>query len=116
MKISWALGFLSFLCSRVDAKIPKIYVYDDPDVDWSYLSGCYQDVHDGLLPELDEDGEHAQNMGEIWIHRAMLSHPRRVHDPDLANMFYIPLYITVSSDAEPMAGSLSCNGKTHHAN
>jgi len=113
-----ALAFSSFVLANaltnVYARIPKIYVYDDPDVDWSYLSRCYEEAHDGLLPEMDEDGEHAQNMGEIWIHRAMLSHPRRVYDPEEANMFYIPLYIAVSSDVEPMAGSLICNGETHH--
>jgi hypothetical protein len=63
---------------------------------------------------MDEDGEHAQNMGEVWMHRAMLAHPRRVHDPEIANMFYMPLYVTVSSDAVPMGGSLLCNERTHH--
>lgn len=112
-----ALSILSILCflwSRVSAKTPKIYVYDNKEVDWSYLTKCYEDAHDGLSPEMDEDGEHAQNMGEVWMHRAMLSHPNRVYYPEEANMFYVPLYITVSSDAGPMAGSLSCDDKTHY--
>lgn len=114
MRVTWKLSILSLFFSKIHARIPKIYVYEHPDVDWSYLSDCYQEAHDGLLPEMDEDGEHAQNMGEVWIHRAMLSHPRRVLDPEKANMFYVPLYVATSSDVEPMAGSLLCNGQTHH--
>lgn len=113
MKVSPTLAvFITVVCNVV-AEIPKIYVYENSELDWSYLSSCYQDANNGLLPELDENEEHAQNMGEVWIHRAMLSHPRRVMDPSVANMFYIPLYITVSSNAMPLAGSLLCKGKTH---
>ena len=108
------LAVLVFKWAQVCAAIPQIYVYENEELDWSFLSKCYEDTHGGLAPETDEDGEHAQNMAEVWMHRAMLSHPRRVLNPEHANMFYIPLYITVSSDAVPMAGSLLCRGITHY--
>ena len=52
-------------------------------------------------------------MGEVWIHQALLRHPLRTTDPEQASLFYVPLYATVSSDSEPLLGSLECNGTTH---
>jgi len=94
-------------------EVPKIYIYDDPRVDWSHLIPCYEEQHKGVSPHKDESSEHAQNMGEVWMHQLMLKHPYRTMDPREASMFYVPMYITVSSDAEPLGGSLLCNGKTH---
>ena len=91
---------------------PKIYIYEHRDVNWSYLLDCYQEKH-GISAWRDEEGEHAQNMAEIWVHQTLLKHPYRTFDPMEADMFYIPLYISVSSDVEPMAGSLMCEGLTH---
>lgn len=89
-----------------------IYVYEDPAVDWSHLIDCYLDQH-GVVPWRHEEGEHAQNMGEVWIHQGLLRHPLRTKDPEKASLFYIPLYAAISSDSEPLLGSLQCNGITH---
>lgn len=90
-----------------------IYVYDDPAVDWSRLVGCYVDRH-GVSPWRHEEEEHAQNMAEVWVHQALLRHPMRTRDPAEASLFYIPLYVTVSSDATPQLGNLDCENETHH--
>ena len=91
---------------------PKVYIYEDKAVDWSYLLDCYKQKH-GIAAWRDEEGEHAQNMAEVWVHQTLLKHQHRTWDPIEADMFYIPLYISVSSDVEPMAGSLMCEGLTH---
>jgi len=108
----FTIGFLS-TGSHAEEHVPRIYVYDDPRVNWSYLIPCYKEQHGGVAPWGDEESEHAQNMGEVWMHRLMMKHPRRTMNPEEASIFYIPMYITVSSDAEPLGGSLTCNGKTH---
>lgn len=70
-------------------------------------------MKNGVAPWRDEEGEHAQNMAEVWVHQALLRHPSRTLDPTEASLYYIPLYATVSSDAEPRIGSLRCHGETH---
>lgn len=90
-----------------------IYVYDDPAVDWSRLVGCYVEKH-GVSPWRHEEEEHAQNMAEVWVHQALLRHPMRTRDPAEASLFYIPLYVTVSSDATPQLGNLVCENETHY--
>lgn len=72
-----------------------VYVYKDPALDQTDLIGCYREAF-GVSPWLDERRDSAQDMAEIWLHRAMLEHPWRVHDPDLADIFFIPLYPVVS--------------------
>lgn len=100
------------LVSSVAKAESSIYVYDHPAVDWSRLVDCYRQEH-GVAPWMDEEREHAQNMAEVWVHQALLRHPRRTHDPESASLFYVPLYVAVSSNAEPHLGSLSCGGQTH---
>lgn len=100
------------LLRTTESSQSSIYVYDDPAVDWSRLVECYRRKN-GVAPWRDEEGEHAQNMAEVWVHQALLRHPSRTLDPSEASLYYIPLYATVSSDAEPRIGSLRCHGETH---
>lgn len=107
--------FVSILCYvfvSVKSNEPKIFIYEHRSVDWSYLLDCYQEKH-GIAAWRDEEGEHSQNMAEVWVHQTLKKHPHRTWNPLEADMFYIPLYIAVSSDVEPMAGSLMCDGLTH---
>lgn len=109
------VGFLSLFhvgFSLPRSYSPKIYIYENRELDWSYLLDCYKDKH-GVAAWRDEEGEHSQNMAEVWVHQTLLKHNLRTYDPNEADMFYIPLYISVSSDVEPMAGSLMCDGLTH---
>ena len=92
--------------------VPKIYVYDDPVLDWSYLVECYEEKYN-VSPYLDERVEHAQNTGEIWMHQSALVYSNRVYDPESADLFYVPMYIALSSDMDIRSGSLTCRGKSH---
>lgn len=113
MKWIITLALCTTSCIAYGPKLsPKIYVYDNPLVDWSYLIPCYVEKH-GVNPWEDESSEKGQNMGEVFMHQIMLNHPSRTMDPSEASIFYIPMYIVMSSDAEPLGGSLMCNGKTH---
>ena len=109
------LLFLIVTCTKYtlgEKRLPSIYVYDDPAVDWSFLVECYEEKY-GISPMLDERVEHAQNTGEIWMHRSALSYENRVYDPKEADLFYLPLYISLSSDMNIRSGSLKCQGKSH---
>ena len=90
----------------------KVYVYEDPAVDWSYLLDCYEEQNDVSIL-LDERVEHAQNTGEIWMHKNALLYKNRVLDPADAEYFYVPMYIALSSNMDVRSGSLMCNGLTH---
>ena len=70
----------------------NVYVYEDPVFDHAALIQCYRDTHDGVAPWQDERGDMARDMGEIWLHQSLLSHPWRVLDPEDADVFYVPLY------------------------
>lgn len=78
-----------------EATLVKVYVYDDPAIDQMDLIPCYRDAF-GMSPWQDEHKDGAQDMAEIWLHRAMLEHPWRVSDPDQADLFFVPLYPVVS--------------------
>lgn len=76
----------------------SVYVYDDNTTALvtTDLVQCYRERHDGLAPWQDERTDMAQDMGEIWLHRAMLDHPWRVLDPEDADLFFVPLYPVLS--------------------
>ncbi|CAM9890300.1 unnamed protein product, partial [Scytosiphon promiscuus] len=60
-----------------------VYVYDGiPELDHSDLVECYREENGGVAPWQDEQADMAQDMGEIWLHRAVLAHPWRVFDPE----------------------------------
>ena len=103
------MGELSILdeASRV-----SVYVYDDPALDFSDLIDCYRERH-GKSPWQDERVDMAQDMGEIWLHRAMLDHPWRVLEPDKANVFYVPIYPVLSYKLLG-PGVKKCSGLTHN--
>lgn len=75
-----------------DANRVSVYVYDDPVFDHTALIQCYRDHHSGVPPWQDERTDMAQDMGEIWLHQSLLSHPWRVLDPEKADVFFVPLY------------------------
>eukprot|EP00903_Cladosiphon_okamuranus_P010492 g9924.t1 len=103
----------------------SVYVYDGvPELDFSGLIRCYRDRHHGVPPWQDEIMDMAQDMGEIWLHRALLSHPWRVLDPWEADLFYIPMYPVLSSKVEKeewwnteknltQINENRCEGRTH---
>eukprot|EP00903_Cladosiphon_okamuranus_P010490 g9922.t1 len=106
----------------------SVYVYDDvPELDFSGLIECYRQRNDGVPPWQDEIMDMAQDMGEVWLHRALLSHPWRVLDPWQADLFYIPMYPVLSFKVELGGGAPwepknltrinenSCLGLTHTA-
>lgn len=89
-----------------------IYVYDDPALDSTDLIQCYRDRHDGVAPWQDERADMAQDMGEIWLHRALLGHPWRVLDPEDADLFFVPLYPVLGYKLLGM-DKTECKGRTH---
>ena len=90
----------------------SVYVYDDPALDFSDLIDCYLETH-GKPPWQDERADMAQDMGEIWLHRAMLEHPWRVLEPDKAAVFYVPIYPVLSFKL--LQGlDVKCGGLTHN--
>ena len=95
-----------------ETKGPKVYIYDDPAIDWSYLLQCYEDQY-GTSILMDERQEHAQNSGEIWMHKGAQKYENRVYDPREADLFYMPIYLGLSSDMNFRSGSLLCKGLTH---
>ncbi|CAM9658451.1 unnamed protein product, partial [Sphacelaria rigidula] len=70
----------------------SVFVYDEPAFDNSDLIECYQQEHKGMSPWQDERTDTAQDMAEVWMHRALLQHPWRVLDPAKADLFYVPIY------------------------
>ncbi|CAM9446786.1 unnamed protein product, partial [Ascophyllum nodosum] len=103
------MGELSILneASRVN-----VYVYDDSALDFSDLIDCYRERHD-KSPWQDERADMAQDMGEIWLHRAMLDHPWRVLEPDKADVFYVPMYPVLSYKLMLGPDARKCRGLTH---
>lgn len=89
----------------------KVYVYDDPVFDHTAVIQCYRDAHGGVAPWQDERADMAQDMGEIWLHQALLSHPWRVFDPEDADVFYIPLYPVLGFKL--LSDDGTCDGLTH---
>ncbi|CAM9342695.1 unnamed protein product, partial [Ectocarpus sp. 13 AM-2016] len=88
----------------------SVFVYDGvPELDHSWLVPCYRQVRDGVSPWQDERADMAQDMGEIWLHRAMLAHPWRVLNPEEADLFYVPMYPVLSMKL----GNNRCGHKTH---
>ena len=72
---------------------------------------CYREQHDGVAPWQDERADMAQDMGEIWLHQSLLSHPWRVMDPEDADVFFIPLYPVLG---EKLLGRRHvCDGLNH---
>eukprot|EP00903_Cladosiphon_okamuranus_P010491 g9923.t1 len=79
----------------------RVYVYDGvPELDFSGLIGCYRERNHGMPPWQDEVADMAQDMGEVWLHRGVLSHPWRVLDPEQADLFYVPMYPVLSFKVE----------------
>ncbi|CAM9956233.1 unnamed protein product, partial [Laminaria digitata] len=94
-----------------DAERVKVYIYEDPVFDHTALIQCYRDHHKGVAPWQDERMDMAQDMGEIWLHQSLLSHPWRVMDPEDADVFFIPLYPVLSFKL--LRKNKSCQGLNH---
>lgn len=84
----------------------KVYVYDDPAFNQADLISCHI-ASKNTAPWQDERFDMAQNMAEIWMHKALLVHPWRVLDPDDADLFYVPVYPVLSY------ANKNCGGMTH---
>jgi hypothetical protein len=39
----------------------------------------------------------AEELAEVWVHRALLHDPRRTTDPGRATLFFVPAYLAASS-------------------
>lgn len=89
----------------------NVYVYNDSSFDQSDLIECYRRRHNGISPWQDERADMAQDMGEIWLHQALLVHEWRVIDPEDADVFYIPLYPVLSYKL--LGRKTTCGGITH---
>ena len=74
----------------------SVYVYDSPAFRHADLIQCNRDHHGGLPPWQDERRDMAQDMGEIWLHKALIIHPWRVLDPEDADIFFVPMYPVLS--------------------
>lgn len=61
-------------------------------LDHTDLIECYRYEHVGVPRWQDEREDTAQDMGEVWMHRALLKHPWRVLDPAEADLFAQVLY------------------------
>ena len=96
-----------------EASRVNVYVYDDPALDFSDLIDCYRERY-GESPWQDERADMAQDMGEIWLHRAMLDHPWRVLEPDQADVFYVPMYPVLSYKLMLGSDAKTCRGLTHN--
>ncbi|CAN0493526.1 unnamed protein product, partial [Laminaria digitata] len=94
-----------------DAGRVNVYIYEDPVFDNAALIQCYRDEYEGVAPWQDERADMAQDMGEIWLHRSLLSHPWRVLDPEDADVFYIPLYPVLGFKL--LGDERACDGLTH---
>lgn len=94
----------------------NVYVYDHPMLADPDIIDCYREIN-GVPPWQDERTETAQNVGEVWMHQALLRHPWRVLDPEDADLFYVPLYPVVSfllhQNAQTNA-ERKCRGRGHH--
>ncbi|CAM9890366.1 unnamed protein product [Scytosiphon promiscuus] len=91
-----------------------VYVYDGiPELDHSDLVECYREKNGGVAPWQDEQADMAQDMGEIWLHRALLAHPWRVLDPEEADVFFVPIYPVLSMKLA-LAGQVPCGGLAHY--
>ena len=103
----------------------NVYVYDEPQLNFKEIIGCYTEQNGGVPPWQDEAKERGQNTAEIWLHRALLIHPWRVHDPEQADVFYVPLYamtsqmhdwgrgFRISDRNDPTITHNTCGGSTH---
>ena len=96
-----------------EASRVNVYIYDDPALDFSDLIDCYRERY-GKSPWQDERADTAQDMGEIWLHRAMLDHPWRVLEPDKADVFYVPMYPVLSYKLMLGPDAKKCRGLTHN--
>ena len=101
------------LSKLLESSRVNVYVYDDPALDFSDVIDCYREKY-GESPWQDERADMAQDMGEIWLHRAMLDHPWRVLEPDQADVFYVPMYPVLSYKLMRGPGAKKCRGLTHN--
>ena len=96
---------------KEDAGRVNVYVYEDPVFDNTALIQCYLGHHNGVAPWQDERTDMAQDMGEIWLHQSLLSHPWRVLNPEDADVFFIPLYPVLGTKL--LGGRRACDGLKH---
>lgn len=90
----------------------NVYVYDQPIFNNTDLVDCYVKTT-GVVPWLHEDWDVAENVGEIWLHRALLEHPWRVLDPNEADLFFVPIYPFLSYHVLERMVRNRCPRKSH---
>lgn len=99
-----------------DATRVKVYVYDAPELDHSDVIGCWRQRNGGESPWQAERHDVARDMAEVWLHEALLVHPWRVQYPSQADLFYVPLYASLSYQTAALATSPEekiCGGWSH---
>lgn len=90
----------------------NVYVYDQPIFNNTDLVDCYVKTT-GVVPWLHEDWDVAENVGEMWLHRALLEHPWRVLDPNKADLFFVPIYPFLSYHVLERMVRNRCPHKSH---
>lgn len=98
--------------NRVLPESYKVFIHDLPPVFNEDLLDCYKN-QTGMYIWEDDSKEKAQNAGDVWLHKALLDHPRRTMDPTEATTFLVPFYGFLSSNLSGREGYHSCNGLGH---
>lgn len=89
----------------------NVYIYDDPVFDETDVIRCFRRKTHGAAPWQAEHGTLVQDMGEIWLHQSLLSHPWRVLDPEDADVFFIPMYPVLNAKLQQKLKR--CKGLNH---
>ena len=60
-------------------------------------------------------GNLAEYTTPVWVHRALLSDPARTTDPDEADVFFVPLYLTISHSLPSHSNAPNWLGALEHS-
>jgi hypothetical protein len=75
----------------------KFFMYDDEPINMELAEKCFRSQH-SLDRESDPDGHNLdrnvrlmqrEHLAELWLLSQLRSHPRRTHNPDKADLFFI---------------------------
>ena len=64
-----------------------------------YEGGAF-DAITTALPQQRRHYKIAEELVEVWVHRALLNDRRRTTDPDAASLFFVPAYLSLSKNSD----------------
>ena len=64
-----------------------------------YGGGAF-DAITTALPQQRRHYKIAEELVEVWVHRALLNDKRRTTDPDAASLFFVPAYLSLSKSSD----------------